>query len=238
MIRRHDCHLGAQQMNFKAFKQIAYISTLIWIPFNAAVAADGATKPKVEPFIYFATSDPFLKPGQQPTKNDVTLFGGAFTTDTAGGALRVFTTDYTSNYIIGASYGRDVFDLGAGFLLGGVAGAAIRFGEEDDTSAEVWAGARLKHQGLVIGDLLISPAFTAGLSAVTGKTEIEKGREERYDGNATFIGFLGPELSFRWRDAPNFELTWQLHHRSGGGGTFGDMGETSNANTIGIRYRF
>ncbi|MEP7456346.1 hypothetical protein [Phyllobacterium sp. SB3] len=76
------------------------------------------------------------------------------------------------------------------------------------------------------------------MSAVTGKTGIEKDREERYDGNATFIGFLGPELSFRWRGAPNLELTWQLHHRSGGGGTFGDMGGTSNANTIGIRYRF
>jgi hypothetical protein len=27
------------------------------------------------------------------------------------------------------------------------------------------------------------------------------------------------------------ELTWQLHHRSGGNGTFGDMGEGSNANS-------
>ena len=203
------------------------------LPTTSTTAAE-----KHKPFIYFATSDPFLKPGEQPKKNDVTLFGGPFTTDTAGGALRVFGADYTPNYILGVTYGRDVFDLGAGFLLGGVAGVAIRFGEDDDTSGEAWAGVRLKHQGLVVGSLVISPAFTAGLSAVTGKTEIEKEREDHYDGNASFIGFLGPELSLRWRSAPNLGLTWQLHHRSGGGGTFGDMGETSNANTIGIRYKF
>lgn len=203
--------------------------------FISANTAFAAEKP---PFVYFATSDPFLKPGEQPMRNDVTIFGGPFTTDTAGGALQVFGAEYTHNYIVGATYGRDFYNLGAGFLLGGVAGAAIRFGEDDDTSGEFWAGVRLKHQGLVIGSFVISPAFTAGLSAVTGETEIEKKREEHYDGDASFIGFLGPEISVRWRGTPNLELTWQLHHRSGGGGTFGDMGETSNANTIGIRYRF
>ncbi|CAN7538342.1 hypothetical protein LJR231_003873 [Phyllobacterium sp. LjRoot231] len=53
-----------------------------------------------------------------------------------------------------------------------------------------------------------------------------------------FLGLLGPELSVRWRGAPNLELTWQLHHRSGANGTFGNTGEGSNANVFGIRYRF
>lgn len=221
--------MGQNQLILAAALCTAFLA----LPVKTSIAAE-----KHHPFIYFATSDPFLKPGEHSRKNDVTFLGGPFTTDTAGGALRVFGADYTPNYILGVAYGRDVFDLGAGFLLGGVAGAAIRFGEDDDTSGEAWAGVRLKHQGLVIGSLVISPAFTAGFSAVTGETEIEKKREDRYDGNAAFLGFLGPELSLRWRGAPNLELTWQLHHRSGGGGTFGDMGETSNANTIGIRYKF
>ncbi|MDR6635755.1 hypothetical protein J2X72_004569 [Phyllobacterium sp. 1468] len=200
---------------------------------NSTLAAEKA------PFIYFATSDPFLKPGQAPTNNDITILGGPFVKDAFGGAIHVIGADYTSNYILGAAYGRDVFNLGAGFLLGGVAGAAIRFGEDDDTSGEVWAGVRVRQQGLVVGDLVFSPAFTAGLSAVTGETEIEKRREaQRGDADASFLGFLGPELSVRWRGAPNLELTWQLHHRSGANGTFGNMGEGSNANTIGIRYRF
>jgi hypothetical protein len=220
------------------FRRSAVIATLVGTAFfgtsiNSSLAAEKS------PFIYFATSDPFLKPGQAPTRNDITIFGGSFVKNAFGGAIQVFGADYTSNYILGATYGRDVYDLGAGFLLGSAAGAAVRFGEDDDTSGEVWAGVRVRQQGLVVGDLVFSPAFTAGFSAVTGETEIEKRREAQRGGaDASFLGFLGPELSVRWRGAPNLELTWQLHHRSGGNGTFGDMGEGSNANTIGIRYRF
>lgn len=41
------------------------------------------------PFIYFATSDPFLKPGQAPTRNDITIFGGPFVKDAFGGGIHV-----------------------------------------------------------------------------------------------------------------------------------------------------
>ena len=146
--------------------------------------------------------------------------------------------DYTDNYLIGAAFGRDFRDLGAGFVLGGVAGVAVRLGDDDDTTGEVWAGLRLRHHGLVIGDLAISPGVTAGLSAVSGPTEIERLREISRDGDATLLGFVGPELSFRLRQAPDIELVYQLHHRSGANGFFGDMAEGFNANTIGLRYRF
>jgi hypothetical protein len=188
------------------------------------------------PFIYFATEDPFA--AGQPTKNDIYVFGGVFTTGSFGDTINVFGTDYTDSYMVGAAYGRDFTDIGAGFVLGGVTGAAIRFGDDDDTSGEFWAGVRLRHQGLVIGDLAIAPALTAGLSAVTGPTEIERAREIRYDGDASFLGFVGAELSFRVRQAPNVELVYELHHRSGADGTFGNMNEGSNANVLGIRYRF
>ena len=78
----------------------------------------------------------------------------------------------------------------------------------------------------------------ASVSAVTAPTALEHERELYYDGDASVLGFLGPELAFRLRQAPNLELVYQLHHRSGGNGTFGNMGEGSNANTIGLRYRF
>ena len=140
--------------------------------------------------------------------------------------------------MIGGIYGRDLKDLGAGFVLGGVAGAAIRFGDDDDTTGELWAGLRIRHHGLVIGDLAIAPGFTAGLSVVSGPTRIEREREIHYDGDATFLGYLGPEVAFRFRQAPNLELLYQIHHRSGADGIFGDMGEGSNASTFGLRYRF
>jgi hypothetical protein len=188
------------------------------------------------PFIYFATQDPFTE--GLPTKNDIYVFGGVFASGAFGDTINVLGADYTDNYIIGAAYGRDLVDIGAGFVLGGVTGAAIRFGEDDDTTGELWAGTRLRHQGLVIGDLAIAPALTAGFSAVTGPTEIERDREIHYDSDASFLGFVGAELSFRVRQAPNVELVYQLHHRSGADGTFGNMKESSNANALGIRYRF
>lgn len=186
------------------------------------------------PFIYFATEDPFTI--GQPTKNDVLVFGGVFASGSFGDTIS--SPDYTDNYLAGVSVGRDFTDLGAGFMLGGVVGTAVRFGDDDDTTGELWAGVRLRHQGLVIGDLAISPALVVGLSAVTGPTEIERQREIHYDGDASFLGFVGPELSLRLRQAPNFELVYQLHHRSGADGTFGNMGEGSNANVLGVRYRF
>ncbi|MCT8991444.1 hypothetical protein NYR54_14255 [Chelativorans sp. SCAU2101] len=191
-----------------------------------------------EPFLYFATDDPFVEPGKPATRNDIYIFGGVSTQDTFGGALRFWDTDYTSNYMIGAVYGRDFYELPAGFVLGGVAGLGLRFGDDDDASGELWAGMRLRHHGLVIGNVAISPGFTAGFSLVTDPTQIEQERAATRDGDATFLGFVGPEIAIRFRQAPNLELVYQIHHRSGANGTIGDMGEGSNVNTLGLRYRF
>ncbi|RWM80932.1 MAG: hypothetical protein EOR81_08210 [Mesorhizobium sp.] len=210
--------------------RVALAAVILSISVSSGLADDNS------PFIYFATQDPFTE--GLPTKNDVFVFGGVFASGAFGDTINVFGADYTDNYIIGAAYGRDLVDIGAGFVLGGVTGASIRFGEDDDTSGELWVGGRFRHQGLVIGDLAIAPALTAGFSAVTGPTEIERDREIRYDGDASFLGFVGAELSFRVRQAPNVELVYQLHHRSGANGIIGHMKEGSNANTLGIRYRF
>jgi hypothetical protein len=191
-----------------------------------------------DPFIYFATQDPFVSPEASIKKNDIHVFGGAFADGSFASVVQFRDVDYVDNYMIGGIYGRDFNDLGAGFVLGGVAGAAIRFGEDDDTTGELWAGIRIRHHGLVIGNLAIAPGLSAGLSVVTGPTEIEREREIHYDGDATFLGFLGPEVAFRFRQAPNVEFVYQLHHRSGADGIFGNMGEGSNASTLGVRYRF
>lgn len=187
----------------------------------------------------FVTQDPFLAAGEAPRRNDITLLGGVFVSDSFGGAAEFWDADYMSSYMLGAVVGRDFYELGGGFLFGGVVGGALRFGDDDpDTTAELWAGLRLRHQGLLIGNLLISPGLTAGFSAVTGPNGIEREHEIRYDGDATFLGYIGPELAFRWRTLPKLELVTQLHHRSGGAGTFGNMGEGSNAWTWGVRFKF
>ncbi|SIT57907.1 exported hypothetical protein [Mesorhizobium prunaredense] len=120
--------------------QVALAAVILSISLSSGLADDNS------PFIYFATQDPFAD--GLPTKNDVYVFGGVFARGAFGDAINVLGADYTDNYIIGAAYGRDFVDIGAGFVLGGVTGAAVRFGEDDDTTGELWAGARLPLQAL------------------------------------------------------------------------------------------
>lgn len=219
-------HSEAESGSIMQGMKALFAAVALALSVSASLAGDGT------PFIYFATEDPF----GLTTRNDVQVFGGVFAEGSFGNT--VFTPDFTDNYLAGVSLGRDFYDLGAGFMLGGVVGTALRFGDDDDTTGELWAGVRLRHQGLVIGDLVISPGLVVGLSAVTGPTEIERKREIHYDGDASFLGFIGPEIALRLRQAPNFELVYQIHHRSGADGTFGNMGEGSNASVLGLRYRF
>lgn len=185
------------------------------------------------------TQDPFLPPGETPRRNDLTLLGGVGVSDSFGDAVQIWQADFRSSYMFGLVVGRDFYDLGAGFLFGGVVGGAVRFGDADpDTTAELWTGLRLRHQGLLIGDLLISPGVTAGVSVVSGPTAVERERELYYDGDASFLGYIGPEVALRWRTLPKLEMVTQLHHRSGADGLFGDMGEGSNVWTWGIRFKF
>jgi hypothetical protein len=195
---------------------------------------------QADPFPFgFVTEDPFAAPGEAPKRNDLTLLGGIYANETFGGAAEFYSATYLDSYMLGAVAGHDFYNLGAGFVLGGIVGGALRFGDDDpETTAELWTGLRLKHHGLLVGNLLISPALTAGFSVVTGPNSIERINELNYDGDATFLGFIGPEVALRWRNLPNVEMVTQLHHRSGGDGTLGDMGEGSNALTLGARFKF
>lgn len=214
-------------------RAIVLVLSLVLFSHPVAHAQDGQFP------IGFVTEDPFLQPGQEPKRNDVTILGGVAVADAFGNAALFWQADYLSSYVFGAVVGRDFYDLGAGFLLGGVVGAGVRFGDDDpETTGELWTGLRLRHQGFLIGNLLISPGITAGFSAVTGPTGSEREREIIYDGDATFLGYVGPEVALRWRTLPNLELVTQLHHRSGAKGTFGNMEETSNAWTWGLRFKF
>ncbi|WP_430252377.1 hypothetical protein [Neorhizobium sp. DAR64860/K0K1] len=166
----------------------------------------------------------------------VALFGGAMVNEDMFAAADFVGANYESNTLLGLGYQVFPYQIGA-FNLGLEAGLAGRFGR--NASGEVWGGAVGRYDALGLGSVRISPSFTFGLSHVT---QSQKGRErdheQKRDGDARTLFYLAPEVSFARDTAPDTEVFWRLHHRSGAWGTLGDMHGGSNANVIGVRSRF
>lgn len=168
---------------------------------------------------------------------NIFLFGGPSVDDNIEDAANPFTADYEDNVVVGGGYQRFFYES-LDISIGAEAGLAGRFG--DKSSAEFWGGVVGRFDGLVLFDTLkIAPAFTFGLSAIT---DTMAGREERLedraDGDATLLFYLGPELNFSLAAYPNVEVFWRLHHRSGAWETLGDMKGAANANVFGARIGF
>ncbi len=158
-----------------------------------------------------------------------------------------FVADYGGQAQLGAAVAYTPYRLGWGFIAGGEAGASLRIDNDDfgpaGTSGELWAGPTLRHEGIPIGPLLIRPAFTFGFSAVTGSYGLERTREIEDDGEAALLYFMAPEVSVALKSHPNIDFVYRAQHRSGGKNIFflpalGDMGDTTNANVIGLRVHF
>lgn len=198
--------------------------------------------------------------------NSILLFGGAMSTTNFGSTLvfntfPVFTTsiagqDY-DNFIIGAAYQRDLYSFPSGFVVAGEVGIADRFGHYAVccdasgpgqtvltsgivNSGELWFGPAVRLESVVLFNTVrIIPGFTGGFSFATDSIGKERERElTTPGGNARILGYLGPELGFSMVNAPEWELVFEMHHRSGANKTFGNLMEGYNANVGGIRYRF
>jgi hypothetical protein len=86
-----------------------------------------------DPLLYIATADPFAAPGMVATTNDVELFGGVFADRSFGNVAKFWNAEYLNDYMIGGIYGHDFLALGAGFVVGGVVGTAVRFGDDEES---------------------------------------------------------------------------------------------------------
>ena len=167
--------------------------------------------------------------------DSVLVFTGAFSKGNLQQSLTPFYP-HESNYLVGAAYARDFTNLNWGFVLGGEIGYAARFGN-DRGSSELWLGPTLRHRGFPIGNLFtLAPALSLGFSAVTAPIGIETDREIKHTGTAGILFRFSPELAFRFKAWPNFELVYRVHHRSGLYGVLGDLKEGSNAHVIGLRW--
>jgi hypothetical protein len=168
--------------------------------------------------------------------NSIFVFGGTLTDGNMGQSVDAFHVPYESNHIVGGAYDRDVLTLPHGWVFSGQIGIADRFG--DGSSGELWFGPRLRATIPVFDVLYISPALTAGLSAITNCIGIECQRAIDHHGNAHLLFYFSPEIAFTLQRYPDFDLVYQLHHRSGLDGTLGKMEEGTNANVVGVRYHF
>ena len=148
---------------------------------------------------------------------------------------------------IGAALAWTPVDLPLGFRAGLDGGLSYRddgnqFGPSG-TSVEGWFGPTLRHEGVELGPVRLSAGLTVGFSAVTESNGLERAREIEEDGNAAFIYYASPEIGLSLTSAPKFELVYRLHHRSGASQvsslpTLGSIGDTTNAQLLGLRYKF
>lgn len=199
---------------------------------------------------------PFALAAQPMLKQSVFLFGGLTNSGNLGDTFRfgigVPSTILTyDNYIVGGAYQRDFLQFNSGLIVGAEVGLADRFGHYRiccDTvsysnspvhSAELWAGASIRHQGPTLFDAVrISPTFVFGLSAVSSPIGQEALRQFDHNGSARVLFYLGFELALALANLPDTELVFRIHHRSGAYGTLGGLKEGNNANVVGIRQRF
>lgn len=186
-----------------------------------------------------SAADPYappVPPSGLLTQN-IFLFAGPSVNEDMLASANLFGADYEDNLLVGGGYQR-FFHESLQISLGLEVGAAGRFG--DTNSAEFWGGVVGRYDGFVLFDTVkIAPAFTFGLSAIT---DTMAGREERledkYDGDASLLFYLGPEINLSLVEHPNVEVFWRLHHRSGAWETLGDMKGATNANVFGVRVGF
>jgi hypothetical protein len=231
---------------------IAVLVLAAFAPYGAhSVAAD---LPSPVPF-GVEQSEPISSP------NSILVFAGRLSTQNLGETF-LFNLGAPGpgpnydNYIFGAAYDRDLFNLGHGFYFGVEVGIADRFGNYSQCcqpviksnsiveSAELWTGPQIRYAGILLFDLVrIGGGVTVGLSAATASIGTELQREIVYSGNARLLYYLGPELDFSTPSIPNLEWVLKIQHRSGGQKvpiipTLGNLAEGYNSNVVGIRYRF
>ncbi|MFQ8431078.1 hypothetical protein [Amaricoccus sp. W119] len=115
-------------------------------------------------------------------------------------------------------------------------GVGQRYGRQDVT--EVWGALFLRYQGLPWDAYLPTTfAVSTGLNWASEISETE--RERARDGKGdNLMHYLAPEVTFALPDAPDSQLFFRIHHRSGVFGLVNDAHGGAHYGTIGLRIWF
>lgn len=186
--------------------------------------------------VFLLASKPVWADNGLENQRNFFVMTGRITSSDMAESLGVVTSGYEKNYVTGVGFQNLTWhhDL---LQIGYEAGAVLRYG--DHTTTEVWAGIVSRFRGFQLSRRLkVTPSIIFGLSHVDG---IQNGREaelaDEYQGDPSLLFYLSPELELSSADR-DWSVFWRLHHRSGGGKTLGNMRGATNANAVGLRFRF
>lgn len=171
----------------------------------------------------------------------VAVYGGTYVENSMERILLTdpeppWTWDYRDDHILALTLSRQVATLGRGFTVEAEVGLGKRFGRQSET--EVWGAAYLRYQGFPWDRFLVtSVAVSTGLNYASDISDVERNRA-RDDTGDRLMHFFSPEITFALPEAPDREILFRLHHRSGVFGLVSDAWGGVQYGSIGIRYRF
>lgn len=171
----------------------------------------------------------------------VAVYGGTYVENSMERILLTdpeppWTWDYRDDHILALTLSRQVATLGRGFTVEAEVGLGKRFGRQSET--EVWCAAYLRYRGFPWDRFLVtSVAVSTGLNYASDISDVERNRA-RDDTGDRLMHFFSPEITFALPEAPDREILFRLHHRSGVFGLVSDAWGGVQYGSIGIRYRF
>lgn len=146
------------------------------------------------------------------------------------------TWNYKDDYFVGTAVSRRIATLWRHLDIEPEIGIGQRFGEQSET--EFWGAFFFRFHGFPWDRYLVNTvAFSTGLNYATGISETEQ--ERARDGvGSQLMHYFAPEITFASPRAPQYELMFRVHHRSGVFGLVSDAWGGAQYGTIGLRIRF
>lgn len=147
-----------------------------------------------------------------------------------------FTWDYEGDYIVATAVSRRVATMWGKVDVEPEIGVGQRFGEQDET--EVWGAFFFRYHGFPWDRYLVNTiAVSTGLNYASGISDREQSRARDHEGDQ-LMHFFAPEITFASPRAPQYELVFRMHHRSGVFGLVSSAWGGAQYGAIGFRVRF
>ncbi len=147
-----------------------------------------------------------------------------------------FTWDYRGDYIVATAVSRRIATLWGHVDIEPEFGVGQRFGQQHET--EIWGAAFFRYRGFPWDRYVVNTvAVSTGLNYATDISNEEEDRAKD-DTGSRWMHFFAPEITFAAPRAPQYELLFRIHHRSGVFGLISDAWGGAQYGTIGLRVRF